>query len=62
MAERLGQRAFTRGSTWRSSRQEGGGCLHDYASHVIDLMNFIVGPPEGCRIAPVTLFPRFPRP
>jgi predicted dehydrogenase len=34
------------GSTWRSSRQEGGGCLHDYASHVIDLMNFIVGPPE----------------
>src|SRR5205823_1263100 len=21
-------------------------CLHDYASHVVDLMNFIVGPPE----------------
>jgi scyllo-inositol 2-dehydrogenase (NADP+) len=34
------------GRTWRSSRQEGGGCLHDYASHVIDLMNFVVGPPE----------------
>lgn len=34
------------GTTWRSSRQEGGGCLHDYASHVVDLMNFVVGPPE----------------
>lgn len=34
------------GSTWRSKRSEGGGCLHDYASHVVDLMNFIVGPPE----------------
>ena len=34
------------GSTWRSKKAEGGGCLHDYASHVIDLMNFIVGPPE----------------
>lgn len=34
------------GLTWRSKKSEGGGCLHDYASHVIDLMNFIVGPPE----------------
>jgi len=34
------------GSTWRAKKSEGGGCLHDYASHVIDLMNFIVGPPE----------------
>ena len=34
------------GSTWRSSKSEGGGCLHDYAAHVIDLMNFIAGPPE----------------
>jgi len=33
------------GSTWRSKKSEGGGCLHDYASHVIDLMNFVVGPP-----------------
>jgi scyllo-inositol 2-dehydrogenase (NADP+) len=31
--------------TWRASKSEGGGCLHDYASHVIDLMNFLVGPP-----------------
>jgi predicted dehydrogenase len=34
------------GSTWRSRRAEGGGCLHDYASHVVDLMDFVVGPPE----------------
>jgi predicted dehydrogenase len=34
------------GSTWRSKKSEGGGCLHDYASHVVDLMNFIVGVPE----------------
>lgn len=34
------------GSTWRSRRTEGGGCLHDYACHVVDLMNFIVGAPS----------------
>lgn len=34
------------GSTWRTKKSEGGGCLHDYASHVVDLMNFIVGPPK----------------
>jgi predicted dehydrogenase len=33
------------GSTWRSRKAEGGGCLHDYACHVVDLMNFLVGPP-----------------
>jgi scyllo-inositol 2-dehydrogenase (NADP+) len=31
--------------TWRASKSEGGGCLHDYACHVIDLMNFLLGPP-----------------
>jgi predicted dehydrogenase len=35
------------GGTWRAKKSEGGGCLHDYASHIIDLMNFIVGPPES---------------
>ncbi len=34
------------GSTWRSKKSEGGGCLHDYSSHVVDLMNFVVGPPK----------------
>ena len=30
--------------SWRSDPSEGGGCLLDYASHVIDLINYIVGP------------------
>jgi predicted dehydrogenase len=30
-------------STWRSKPEEGGGCLYDYASHVIDLINFSLG-------------------
>ena len=30
--------------TWRSDPAEGGGCLMDYASHVIDLINDIVSP------------------
>jgi predicted dehydrogenase len=33
-------------STWRSKRSEGGGCLYDYASHVIDLVNFVIGCPD----------------
>jgi len=28
--------------TWRSDRKEGGGCLYDYASHVINLVNFVL--------------------
>jgi predicted dehydrogenase len=38
-----------KGGTWRSSRSEGGGCLYDYASHAIDLMNFLVGAPSEVR-------------
>ncbi len=34
------------GHTWRSKKIEGGGCLHDYACHVLDLMNFVAGPPK----------------
>jgi predicted dehydrogenase len=30
--------------TWRSDPSEGGGCLLDYASHVIDLINDILAP------------------
>jgi len=30
--------------TWRSDHSEGGGCLMDYASHVIDLVNDILAP------------------
>jgi predicted dehydrogenase len=36
-----------KGSTWRSRRSEGGGCLYDYAAHVINLMNWYVGRPTG---------------
>jgi len=46
-------------STWRSKKSEGGGCLHDYACHVVDLMNFVVGPPQrvvGARMQ--TIFSR----
>jgi scyllo-inositol 2-dehydrogenase (NADP+) len=33
------------GATWRSSKSEGGGCLYDYASHALDLVNMLVGTP-----------------
>jgi predicted dehydrogenase len=36
-----------KGSTWRGARAEGGGCLYDYASHAIDLVNFLVGRPTA---------------
>lgn len=34
-----------KGSTWRSQKSEGGGCLYDYASHVINLIQEILGRP-----------------
>lgn len=36
-----------KGSTWRSRRSEGGGCLYDYAAHVVNLVNWYVGEPTG---------------
>ena len=35
--------------TWRSKPEEGGGCLLDYASHVIDLLNYLVAPIKHIR-------------
>lgn len=35
--------------TWRSDPAEGGGCLLDYASHVIDLLNDIVSPIQSAK-------------
>jgi predicted dehydrogenase len=32
-----------KGSTWRSEKGQGGGCLYDYASHTIDLIHFLCG-------------------
>lgn len=34
-----------KGGTWRSKPEEGGGCLYDYASHVINLIQEIIGRP-----------------
>lgn len=34
-----------KGSTWRSQRTEGGGCLYDYAAHPINLLNWYFGAP-----------------
>lgn len=35
--------------TWRSNAAEGGGCLLDYASHVIDLINDILSPVDSIK-------------
>lgn len=37
------------GKTWRSKGDLGGGCLYDYASHVINLMQYFVGKPSSVR-------------
>ncbi len=36
-----------KGSTWRTQRTEGGGCLYDYAAHPINLLNWCFGAPVG---------------
>ena len=36
-----------KGSTWRSRKSEGGGCLYDYAAHPIDLLTWYAGAPRG---------------
>jgi scyllo-inositol 2-dehydrogenase (NADP+) len=48
-----------KGSTWRSARAEGGGVLYDYASHAIDLVNYVVAPPVA--VSGVVLQPVFSR-
>lgn len=32
--------------SWRSKKSEGGGCLYDFASHSIDLINYLIGVPD----------------
>ena len=34
-----------KGGTWRSKSEEGGGCLYDYASHVLNLIQETIGRP-----------------
>lgn len=36
-----------KGSTWRTERSEGGGCLYDYAAHPINLLNWYFGRPNA---------------
>ncbi len=36
-----------KGTTWRSQRSEGGGCLYDYAAHPADLLSWYAGPPRA---------------
>ena len=36
-----------KGTTWRTDRAEGGGCLYDYAAHPINLLNWYFGEPAG---------------
>jgi len=38
-----------KGGTWRSDPREGGGCLLDYASHVINLIQEIIGRPVSTK-------------
>ena len=35
------------GSTWRTRKVEGGGCLYDYAAHPVDLLTWYLGEPEA---------------
>lgn len=36
-----------KGSTWRTQRIEGGGCVYDYAAHPINLLNWYFGMPTA---------------
>jgi len=40
--------------TWRGKAGQGGGCLHDYAAHPINLLNWVFGAPETCLGASLT--------
>ncbi len=32
--------------SWRAKRESGGGCLYDFASHSVDMVNYLMGPPK----------------
>lgn len=36
-----------KGGTWRTKREEGGGCLYDYAAHPLNLLNWYFGLPTA---------------
>jgi predicted dehydrogenase len=33
----------SKGGTWRSNKKSGGGCVMDYAAHVLNLIDFVMG-------------------
>jgi predicted dehydrogenase len=36
-----------KGMSWRSKKEEGGGCLYDYAAHPVNLVNWFFGLPDS---------------
>lgn len=36
----------SKGMSWRTRKEEGGGCLYDYAAHPINLLNWMFGSPR----------------
>lgn len=45
-----------KGASWRTQRDQGGGCLYDYAAHPINLVTWMFGPPTtvaGAALVPV---------
>lgn len=40
--------------TWRGKVGQGGGCLHDYAAHPLNLLNWMFGAPDHCLGAALT--------
>jgi scyllo-inositol 2-dehydrogenase (NADP+) len=40
--------------TWRGKAGQGGGCLHDYAAHPLNLLNWMFGAPDHCLGASLT--------
>ena len=36
-----------KGSSWRTQRSQGGGCLYDYAAHPLNLVNWYLGEPKA---------------
>ncbi|ETX01442.1 MAG: oxidoreductase [Candidatus Entotheonella factor] len=46
-AETYGPLVLNKSSSWRGKKSEAGGCLYDYASHTINLVNYLIGMPEA---------------
>jgi predicted dehydrogenase len=36
----------SKGMSWRTQKEEGGGCLYDYAAHPVNLVNWLFGMPD----------------